>query len=78
MVSAEILIGYTDWKLSFTVHTNASDKQLVDFISQNNKPVAFFSRKLSKPQRNYTTTEKYLIVILECLKQFRELFLAMK
>ena len=71
MVSAETLLSYPDWKLLFTVHTDASDKQLGAVISQNNKPIAVFSRKLIKPQRNYTTNKKELIVIVECLKQFR-------
>ena len=71
MVFAENLLSYPDWKLPFTVHTDASDKKLGSFISQNNKPIAFFSRKLGKTQRNYTTTEKELLAILECLKQLR-------
>ena len=70
MVSAETLLSYPDWKLPFTFHNDASDKHLGDFISQNNKPIAFLSIKLIKPQHNYTTTEKELLAILECLKQF--------
>ena len=58
MVSAETLLSYTDWKLTFTSHTDDSDKQLGAVISQNNKPIAFFSVKLSQPRRNYTTTKK--------------------
>ena len=41
MVSAETLISHSDWKLSFTVHNDASEKQLGAIISQNNKPIAF-------------------------------------
>ena len=68
MFSDEALLSYPDWKLLFVVHTDASDKQLGAFISQNNKPIAFFSKKLRKPQCNYTTTEKEILAILECLK----------
>ena len=71
MVSVEALLCYPYWELPFTVHTDAYDKQLGSVISQNNKPIAFFSRKLSNPQHNYTRTEKKLLVIVECLKQFR-------
>ena len=71
MVSAETLLSYPDWKLPLTVHTDDYDKQLGAVISQNNRPIAFLSRKLGKPQRNYTTTEKELLAIVECLKQFR-------
>ena len=70
MISQEVFLTYQDWTSPFYVHTNASDKQLGAAISQNNKPIAFFSQRLSKPQRNYTTTEKELLSIIECLKQF--------
>ena len=69
MVSAKTLISYPDWKLTFTVHTDAYDKQLGDVFSQKNKHIDFFSRILSKLQRNYTTTEKELLAIVELLKQ---------
>ena len=69
MVSAETLLSYPNWKLPFTVHTDDYDKQLGDVISHNNKPIAFLSRKLSKPQRNYTRTENELLAIVEWLKK---------
>ena len=71
MVSSETLLSSTHWKITFTIHTDASDKKLGAVISQNNKPIEFFSRKFSKPQRNYTTTKNELLAIVECLKQFR-------
>ena len=55
-----------------TPHTDASYKHLGDVISKNDKPNYFFLRKLSKPHINYNITEKKLILIVECLKQFRE------
>jgi hypothetical protein len=66
MMSEEIILTYPDWSMPFDVHTDASDKQLGAVISQNGKPIAFFSRRLSKSQRNYTTTEKELLSIVEC------------
>ena len=73
MVSKETLLTYPDWSIPFTVHTDASDYQLGAVISQNDKPIAFFSRKLNSAQKNYTTTEKELLSIVECLKQFRNI-----
>ena len=70
MVSNETLLSFPDWKIPFIVNNVAYDKQLGDVIIKNNKPLAFFSRKLSKTQRNYTTTEKELIVIVECINKF--------
>ena len=73
MVSAETLLSYPNWKLPFTVHTDAYDKQLGAVISQTNKKIDFLSSKLNKPQRNYTTTEMELLAIVECLKQLRRI-----
>ena len=73
MVSSENLLSYQYWKLPFTVHTDASDKQLGAVISNNKKPFAFFSRKLSQPQRDCTTTDKEILAILECIKQLKEI-----
>ena len=70
MVSKDILLNYPDWNKPFDIHKDASDKQLGAVISQNNKPIAFFSHQLSIAQQNYTTTEKELLSIVECLKQF--------
>ena len=39
--------------------------------SQKYKPTALYSRRLSKPQCNYTATEKEILAIVEFLKQFR-------
>ena len=61
MVSDDTVLCYPDWTTPFTVHTNAFDKQLGDFISQNDKPIVFFSIRLSNPQRNYATTKKELL-----------------
>ena len=40
-------------------------------ITQDGKPIAFFSRKLSKAQRKYSVTELELLSIVECLKEFK-------
>ena len=43
MVSAKIMLNYPDWKIPFTVHNYASDKQVGAVIRNNNKPIAFLS-----------------------------------
>ena len=71
MVSAKKLMSDPDWKMPFTVHTYVSDKQLGAVIIKNDKPITFFSIIFSKTRRNYTTTDKELLGIVECLKLFR-------
>ena len=64
MVSSEVLLSYPDWKLSLTVHTDASDKHLGAVISQSYKYISFISRRLSKPQRNYTIAISSFLVVV--------------
>ena len=45
------LLSYPDFDLPFEIHTNASQTQLGVVISQNNKPIAFYSRKRQPAQR---------------------------
>ena len=47
-----------DHNKPFCIKTDASDFQLGAVIKQNNKPVAFCTRKLNKAQKNCTTIEK--------------------
>ncbi len=45
--------------------------QLGAVITKNNKPIEFFSRKLSKTQQKYSVTEIELLAIVETLKEFK-------
>ena len=75
VVSKETLLAYPDFNQPFEIHTDASDYQLGSVISQNNKPIAFYSCKLTPAQRRYTTTEQELLAIVETLKEFRNILL---
>ena len=75
IVGCETLLSYPDFNLPFEIHTDASHNQLGAVISQNNKPIAFYSRKLQPAQRQYTTTERKLLSIIETLKEFKNILL---
>ncbi len=40
-------------------------------ITQGNRPIAFFSRKLSEAQSKYSVTKIELLAIVETLKEFQ-------
>jgi len=52
------------------ISIDASTKQLGSVITQDNRPIAFFSRKLSGVQSKYTITKLGLLAIVETLKEF--------
>ena len=73
-----MLLAYPDFSKTFEIHTDASDYQLGAVISQEGKPIAFYSRKLNNAQTRYTTTEKELLAIVETLKEFKNILLGQK
>ena len=64
ILGCEILLSYTNFSEMFIIHTDARKMQLGGMISQNGKPINFYSRKLTPAQMNYTTTEKELLRIV--------------
>jgi hypothetical protein len=55
----------------FEIYTDASSMQLGAMITQDNRPIAFFSRKLSEMQQKYSVAEIELLAIVEKLKEFK-------
>ena len=78
IVSRDICLAYPDFNSTFEIYTDASKTQLGAVIVQNNRPLAFYSRKLNPAQLNYTTTERELLSIVETLKEFRNILLGHK
>ena len=70
IVCCKVLLLYPDFNKPFHIHTDASHYQLGAVISQDNRPIAFYSRKLQPTQTRYTTTERELLLIIETLKEF--------
>jgi hypothetical protein len=49
-IAEEIVLAYPDFLKPFEIYTDTSSTQLGAMITQDNRPIAFFSRKLSKTQ----------------------------
>jgi hypothetical protein len=69
-IARDVVLAYPDnsESLRYTIYTDASNSQIGSVITQKNRPLAFFSRKLSDTQKRYNTTEKELLAIVETLK----------
>jgi hypothetical protein len=71
-IAKDIVLAYPDYSKVFKIYTDASSKQLGAVIStQDNRPVAFFSWKLSNTQRKYNVTKIELLAIVKTLKEFK-------
>ncbi len=52
-IAKEVVLAYPDFTKPFDIYTDASTNQLGAVITQDNRPIAFFSRKLSGAQSKY-------------------------
>ena len=77
-MSKSVLLTYPDFTQQFDIYTDASDVQLGSVITQNKKPIAFYSRKLNPAQTRYTTGEQELLSLVETFKAFRNILLGHK
>ncbi len=67
----DVVLAYSDFSKVFEIYTDASSKQLGAVITQDNRPIAFFSWKLSDAQLKYSVTEIELLAIVNTLKEFK-------
>ncbi len=64
-IAREVVLAYPYHSKVFEIYTDASSKQLGAVITQEDRPIAFFSRKLSTTQRKYSVTKIELLAIVE-------------
>ena len=59
-----------DLNTRYDIHTYVCEIELGAVISQNVKPIASYSRKVTEQKTRYTVTEKELLGIFKTLKKF--------
>ncbi len=69
-ITKEIVLAYPDFTKPFEIYNDASMTQLGAVITQGNRPIGFFSRKLSEVQSKYSVAKIELLAIVETLKEF--------
>jgi hypothetical protein len=70
-IAKATVLAYLDFLMPFMIYADASATQLGAVIAQDNRQIAFFSRKLSKTQQKYSVTEIELLAMVETLKEFK-------
>jgi hypothetical protein len=76
IIGCEVSLAYLDSNAPFHVHIDTSKLRIGAIISQNGKPIAFYSKKMNSAHGNYyTTMVKELLSIVETLKEFRNMLL---
>jgi hypothetical protein len=68
-IAKEVVLAYPDFTKPFEIYTDASTMQLGSVITQDNRPIAFFNRKLSVMQNKYSVTKIKLLTIVETLEE---------
>jgi hypothetical protein len=70
-VARKTFLAYPDFLKPFEIYMDGSSMQLGAVITQDNKPIVFFGRKLADMQQKYSVTEIKLLAIVETLKEFK-------
>jgi hypothetical protein len=70
-ITKEVVLVYPDFSKPFEIYTDASSMQLGAVVAQDNRPIAFFSKKLSVTQQKYNVTKIELMAIVKTLKELK-------
>jgi hypothetical protein len=75
ILAQDAILTYPQFDKPFVIHTDASDKQIGGVVMQDNKPLGFFSKKLTDTQHRYPVTAQELLAIVETIKYFKHMLL---
>ena len=73
MVAADAMFYYPDLNKPFEVYTDASEYQMGAAKIQDGHPIAYWSKKLTDSQQGYNTTEKELLAVVMCMKEYHDI-----
>eukprot|EP00804_Cyclotella_cryptica_P011360 CCRYP_016357-RA/>CCRYP_016357-RA protein AED:0.06 eAED:0.26 QI:0/0/0/1/0/0/2/0/230 len=70
-IATDVVLAYPGSSRDFEIYTYALSKQLGSVVTQGNRPLVFFSRKLLTSQQKYSVTELELLAKVVALKELR-------
>ena len=68
-IAKNVTLTYPYYSQGFEIYTDESKRQLGAILTQNSRPIAIFSRKLSVCQQKYSVTKIELLAIVKILKE---------
>lgn len=65
------ILALPDFSKLFSVRCDASGYAVGGVLSQNDKPVTYFSEKLNEAKHKYSTYDKEFYAVIQALKKWR-------
>ena len=75
LVAEDVMLRFPDHHKPFHIYTDASKYQVGVTILQDERPIAYYSKKMTPTQRRYPTIEQEMLAIVQVLKEYRNILL---
>jgi hypothetical protein len=75
IMARDAMLTYPKFDEPFIIYSNSSEHQIGGIVTQDNKPLGFFNKKLTDTQKRYPDIEQELLGITETLKYFHYMLL---
>jgi hypothetical protein len=70
-ITEQPIMVLPDFKKTIQVKYDTSGVAIGEILSEENKPIAYFSEKLNETKRKYSTYDKEFYVVIQALKKWR-------